>query len=904
MGESRPLSISRILVALGLSLAFVPGAAAATVELLVIDELDQGVANTQVALRRIEAVGNRSYFRLRDMTDPGGRVVLEGVEPGRYSVHVFGVREDFVSLPNHPSIERTSITVVNQQEQLRSTVRLIRGTPVVFRVSVDGQELPGARVMLHDLDREYRTDIGMGERVEREVRLVAGRWTAHVDPVPGYLLTSVEVNRTPFSNDLAEFDLPPGTQAWYVTFEFAAPAHLWGRITFEDEPFGIRIVSHLQEAGAWLPAVQARGGSKFEVVWASPVYPTWEYEMVVPDGRWIVRPEADGLEHAEPPQLEVRLEPGEYRRIDFVVSGGSSGGGRWTYVRVEDGERKRVPDAVAEAWPAEENAREDSPIAKAKTRGWSDAILRGLGDEEYLFVAGKPGYVETSTILKTPDASKGRRVRLQLGRGTTVHAVARDEDDEGIAAVEVSLVRQDDFVSLLSSPDIVEWAQRPTDTTDGTGHLWMRGVYPGRFILSGTFQGDDTTMFFAEFRNDGDTRWERELEKEYRGNETDEIEIRLAPAGSVRATMHCSDGSELPPEADILVLGGDRLYSSKERNSWTEHAVQQRKAHVLEGEARDGFHVGPLELGAYHVLVRPEEHNRWTWALGTESPEDSSILSITPGEPADLGAIAVDCAPAIEVIPQVPDSVELPDLVATGLYEPLAECNGVLTIDGEERELDHARLVAEPWRVQFRDLPEGNAKLQVTVWNPFFLPRPDWVIPVSAELERGRTVEVRPQVPGIGGAIDLLLPESPRFEAVVVVALGDDTKEDVEPWIFEIDGRSILIPSLPQGKYDVAACLDAACEQRVDLWAPVEVQPGVLSVPGELEPQASNQSDSGVGSSVRGSGLKIAQSRTIARIAGTINTASAGKTLAKPVRLLIQPPSTPPIDPAPKVIKK
>ncbi|NIM60089.1 MAG: hypothetical protein GTO30_00110, partial [Acidobacteria bacterium] len=122
-------------------------------------------------------------------TDAAGRVVLENIAPGRYAIQVFGERGGFVSLPDHPEVERHSITVAESADRLAATVRVVRGVPVVFRVSVDGQELPGARVLLDDLDREYRTEIGMNQLVEREVRLVAGRWTARVDPVPGYILT-------------------------------------------------------------------------------------------------------------------------------------------------------------------------------------------------------------------------------------------------------------------------------------------------------------------------------------------------------------------------------------------------------------------------------------------------------------------------------------------------------------------------------------------------------------------------------------------------------------------------------------------------------------------------------------------------------------------------------------------
>ncbi|MCH7779296.1 MAG: hypothetical protein IH848_00490, partial [Acidobacteria bacterium] len=207
MRATRLVPLTTILVALLAALGVSSRISAATVEIYVIDELDQPVGNTDVALRWIEGTGHATVqservrvfpFRKREATDPGGRVVFNGIEPGRYSVQVFAGRGNFVSLPKHPQIQQTSITVENDGDQLRSTVRLVRGVPVIFRVSVDGDYLPGGRVLLHDLDREYRTEIGFGKQVEKEVRLVAGRWTARVAPVPGYLLTAVEVNRTSF----------------------------------------------------------------------------------------------------------------------------------------------------------------------------------------------------------------------------------------------------------------------------------------------------------------------------------------------------------------------------------------------------------------------------------------------------------------------------------------------------------------------------------------------------------------------------------------------------------------------------------------------------------------------------------------------------------------------------------
>jgi hypothetical protein len=557
--------------------------------------------------------------------------------------------------------------------------------------------------------------------------------------------------------------------------------------------------------------------------------------MVVPEGRWIVRPEAPGLESSDPPSVELHLRAGDQERIDFVVDGDSRGGGKWTRVRVRDHRRKRVGEAIVEVWPPDQDMREDAPVSEARTNEWTDATLTGLADAEYLFVAGKRGYVEAGKVSEVPSADKGP-IDLRLGQGATVHAVAADADGEAVAEVEVVLERVDDFVSLLADHEVAEWAARPTATTDGTGHLWVRGVYPGSYRMTGTYSSNETTMFFAEFRDKDDTRWQRELEKEYRGAEIDEIEIRLVAAGVLQATLHCSDGSELPPEADLLVLNG---LTAHDPDRLAEEAIHQTQSYVLEGERRDGFHVGPLDAGAYHLLVRPQEHNRWTWALGTETQEDATVLTVAAGEPTALGAIAIDCAPAIAVRPIAPEGVELPDLVVTGSYEPLAELDGMLLGEDEPRALKRGRLIAEPSRVQFRDLPEGPVDLTLTLHNPLFLPGPSLTVPIQATLERGTTLERAPRLAGIGGAIVARLPDSPAFAAVLVERIEDPPDPQAEPWIIEIEGRSVLIPSLVPGLYRVLACADTACEELTDLWKPVDVPAGVITEASRLDVEPS-----------------------------------------------------------------
>jgi hypothetical protein len=824
--RARQLSFCALLVA--------SASHAATVELRLLDELDQPIADVEVNLTLDRGSFSHFYPGHRGVTDPSGRVVLEGISAGRYLTFLVAEEDRFVELEGHPSIRTPSITVEDDQDTVNSTLRFVRGAPVVFRVSARGAPLPWPRLVLRDLDRGWQTEILIRDGlIEHDMRLVPGRWTAQVQPIPGYLLTSVEINRTELPGYIAEVDLPPGEQPWYINFEYAAPAVVWGYVRYEGERFGVEIVAQLEEAGPWLPSVQARGGSIYKYASARPQDPKRDYEMVVPDGRWIVSPRGEQLEGAEPNQVEIQLAPGDERRIDFVVRGSATDGEEATRVAVRKPEGGRVLDTPVEVWDADPENRPASPLAQERTTYFGIADIRGLdADTPYLFVAGAEGFVEETVTMKPPAPDDDPdMVLIHLKRGATVHAVSRNDDDAPLASIEVSLTRQDETSSMMTAPEIIEWARRPVGKTDDTGHLWLRGVYPGRYLVEGTLLGDDAARYFVEFRDSSSEDWESSIERTYVGEDIDEFDLRLTPAAGVQAIVQCSDGAPVPEEADILVLQGTSSYEDTVESDWIAEAVHASGDFVLEGDNRDRITAGPLVGGAYHVLVRPAGHNRWTWALGTEFPEDAAVIATAPGDPTDLGTIAVDCAPAIAIRPTPPEDVELPDLAETNVDERVGEISGTVTLGDRRRRVPHARTVTTSTEVQFRDLPEGKASLEAVVYSPFFLPHPELPVTIDAILERGTTLTIDHPVAGIGGALDVVPGGwTKKVLAVRLIRHTDEPGEESEITISAPAGSSFLIPSLFPGRYRVTLCIDAVCEAPPVASGVVDVRAGEISV--------------------------------------------------------------------------
>jgi protocatechuate 3,4-dioxygenase beta subunit len=816
----------RILLILAVALTM-GSTVAATVELTVLDEDGHPVSNIRVMMRPYDrSRATRSGF---GSTDSQGVVAIQIHEALRYEVRVVsGERQSFVTLPDHPLSEAPSVTVEKGQEKIEATVTLTRGSPVVFRATARQRAMPQRHFVLYDLDRNYKHRFTLtAEQDEKELRLPRGRWRVEMTPVPGFLLRAVEVDREKFDGHAALFEIDLLDKATHVSFEYDAPAIVYGKVTYRGQRFGARVHAELLEAGDWLEAVQARGGSKYDSVDGFPRHPTYDYEMVVPSGRWRIQPAAPGLTGSEPEQMEIELNAGEEYQADFTVWGVSSSQPMTVVdVRLPDGQY--LDEGWVEVWQQDESLRNDGPIAQERIR-FGRAYFRSLPIKPYLFLAGAEGFVEVAEVATATQKNGGyHKVKLVVGVGAALHAAAEDESGVPVEAIQVGVTRLDESNSQMERDQIRQWEERPHGETDSTGHLWIRGIYPGRYELKGSRQTKSGDWQAVEFNQDGGD-WARSLELSFEDVETVEIDLRIASAASLETRLYCSDGSELSQEADAFVFPSNYSEIESPSAAWNDAAAITTSNHVLKGRHRDRLHVGPIDSGSYRIVVRPDGHNRWTWAVGTERSEEAALISIDAPRRTDIGATPIDCEPAIAIIPVLRDGSSTVDWFAVEPYEPAASLTGEVQRDPRDlRAINNQYPLVYPREVEFRSLPTGAASLSVVVRSPFFLPDPEITIEIEEELERGRTITRRPQISDVGGAVKVDFSQPPLAGTAALRLLqfpGIDR-------LYSVNDETILIPSLPAGDYELKLCLNSECSESTRWESPIRIESGKITLIG------------------------------------------------------------------------
>jgi len=827
---------SRILLALSLTMTVASVASAAspaaagTVEVLLRDGDGRPVAETRLHLEAYSAAGgrprvSRSWYAFSDRE---GRASFADLAPATYLVRVHTPPDpDLVPPGDNPLTPPPVITLAEGDDLQRVAVELHRGVRVRAFLDLPVADCSGFQaVFRHLATGTALTAPFPRDRSSVERLLVPGVWELSMTPRPGFLLVAVERDRVAVDGDSVTLDLLRHPRSVDVTWRYSAPATLYGVVVEEGgrEPT-VTVEATLLRPGPWIEAARRRGGSTYDRVTAAVDVHTGRYEMVVPDGEWRVRPASPLLVESRPESLEPTLEPGDATRADFTVRL-ADGAGRKLTVQVTEPGGLGVGAALVAAFPLGDETA--APVATATTNRIGYASLEGIGVGEFLLVAGHPSYLEGRFDLNgyDPDDPPPATPRIVLPPGAEIFFEVRDVDGRPLAGVGLAVERLGDPPPARLPEEEVPRARRSA-RSDQSGRARLHGFYPGSYRLTASRPGSLGRGSWIHLRRSGGD-FAAELEVELGEGERAEVEGRQLPAAAVAATVLCADGGPLPESIAVRVVDVDAPLPADPtgRTAPGDGVVLAVDDLLLEGRRRDRLVAGPLATGVYRLAVRPAGFDRWSWAFGSHDPREATEVQVTfEGRRAetevDLGELRLECAPAVDLLPAVAGGAPFPDLaeveVAARLLDPETD-----------RELGgRTWSTAREGRIELRGLTAGKARLVFTLAHPHLLPEPtlEWEIPV--ELERGRLVELVPEVEALGGAVELrgiAVPEG-GGELLAVAAGVDDWRREAPVEVGADGGRAIL-PSLVPGTYRIRVDSDAGGE-AVAVWEGVEVRPGV-----------------------------------------------------------------------------
>jgi len=817
IGPAARLAIHRGICLLACLAAATP-CGAGSVAVIVRDTTGSPVAGERLTLHPPLEPGEMPWFqRIRERSVSGstgrdGRALFEGLVPGQYTVSFPALSNPRLVAPEHnPYTAVPVVTVLEGEGLVALEIALETGTTVVCRMEADSSVPVFATVWLREIDHEFRRIERIGNVDDEDYVLVPGRWEVILEPPPGFLLRDVEVDGRKVEGHRAMLELEPSGPTSFVTWRLAPPtAELKGSVRFVGPRAGVEIHARLLEPGPWIEGLRA--GSEPDVAVAAVGPRTSKYSVMVQDGRWELQAVGDRIVSTTPESAVVFLAPGGVESVDFVVE--TEGSGSELVVGVLDPRGKDVAGATVEVRALNDAPPDAEPLYRTQTVGSGTAYIPDLPAGDLVVAAGHPNYLDAEIEVRDFDPEGDpRKVEVQLRMGATLHVTAADSDDRPVPGVRLELARADGGPQTkISDSELLATILRKQESTDATGHAWFRGIWPGPYRLSGRLEGSGSTTGFVRIL-DQDRPLE-EMEIELADAEEREIRVRVLPAASFTARLHCVRGQPLPGKASIAVVPESTDLETLDAAEWMEEAALLLEDAPLSDEKRDVLAAGPLEEGAYRLAVRPSGHDRWTWALGTERASEGAILQGAPGDSADLGAVPVDCGPAIAIRLGAPGKGPVPSLSLVHPRYDTFSIGGVVRNDAGEHTVAHAVVDAYAERLVVRDLPEGAGVLQIRLRHPYFLPSPWITIPVEAMLERGRTFEVQHMLSAVGGALLVIHPAA----AVRISGAA------VEPRVVELlDGR-VEVPSLPAGLYRVDLCSDAACKRILETRDGLEIQ--------------------------------------------------------------------------------
>jgi hypothetical protein len=389
--------------------------------------------------------------------------------------------------------------------------------------------------------------------------------------------------------------------------------------------------------------------------------------------------------------------------------------------------------------------------------------------------------------------------------GARVSVVARTADGEPQPGLRVTLEAKGDPPPLTAlAGAVARWRSRAA-LTAADGKLAFAALWDGTYVLGGALLGERATKEVVQVRQPG-KEWQRRLELNVTSDQVVEAEARVVPAARVVLELGCDGAGTLPPTSDVRIVPS---FDVESRPASSEQAARladiARDDVALRGDRRDTLTVGPIEEGDWHVAVRPYGFARWTWAPGTESFEDAMLVPFEVGETTTLPQLAIECAPLLRLVPQVPDGVPLPDMRKALVEATWIPADLQRRHEGAGGKLDVSRREEV---VELRGAGTGKAALRVSVTHPHFLPATPIEIEREVDLRDGSLLVLPLAIDDVGGSIEVLAPDG------IVRATSTDGTEAVAP----VTAGVARVTNLRAGDWILALCADESCAKVLVQW--------------------------------------------------------------------------------------
>ena len=808
-----------------------------------VDRAGAALVDVQVGLR----IGDAAWVHYRARTDGNGVAFFDNLQAGTYHVvPVIGPTSNLVEPDRNPFVEAPRITLLDDTQSAEATIELWRGSRITLELRKNRGDLKYFQVLMTHVETGKIYRAKLDERGYLETVLVPGRWSITLEQPPmGYLLVDIEVDGRSTTGDTAEILLEAYGPTRFVTWHYMAVARIEGTVDVVRGEGLPLVVAELLEPGPWLLAAEQRGASNIRRVRGRYDHDGRSYAMDVPDGRWEVSVFSPDLIHAEPEQVLLQLESGDVGDADFAVEMEDRQGQTPLIVHAEPGPGKWLRNVWIEIWRVDETGRAVERVARMKEE-YSPPRFYGLPAADYLAVALHPDFLESYVQIEgyDPDVSQGNKFTIDLDPGGTLEALARDVDGKPVAGVRILVERLDDRPQLVTDdPKFISSKLNPWSSTDASGFLRLKGLYPGLYRATAKLQGEMAATHFVEIF--GVHSGLLSVEKKPGAGELysaiddpiDEVELELAeaisldlrvlPAATLQFALACIDGDPLSDSTAVRVFPIGEPHRLRQNDpDLLDGAWLALDGVPLGGVLQDRLLVGPLETDALQIAVRPTGFGLWTWAYGVEQRDDAASFITLIGRNDDVGSIEIECAPSIELLAETGDRGALPDLSLTEFKGEAIPLDAAGEKDGTSYR---PRLQVDPSQLLLRNFDVGRVHLVGTLHHPHWLPKSSIELDLDAELEQGQLVPAAFWIPAVGGAVRvfgevfgarLINLQDPEAEAGSVVKRSEGM---------------ILIESVPTGQYRVEACADTLCAKPLQVWDDVRVERGVTTKvrPGE-----------------------------------------------------------------------